>query len=73
MDADLAFEAGFKLGHEMRKLDIAMRALKEIADEDFRGNRPSGSVKAFHALEEIAQLETLNDFRNKTGSKPDEK
>ena len=28
-------------------------ALQEIADEDFRGNRSSGSVKAFNALKKI--------------------
>lgn len=27
--------------------------LCEIANEDFRGNRPSGSVKAFHALQKL--------------------
>ena len=28
-------------------------ALEEIADEDFRGNRSSGSVKAFNALKQM--------------------
>jgi hypothetical protein len=28
-------------------------ALAEIADEDFRGNRSSGSVKAYNALKRI--------------------
>lgn len=28
-------------------------ALEDIADEDFRGNRSSGSVKAFNALKQM--------------------
>ena len=36
-----------------KKLAIAVEALEEIANEDFRGNRSSGGVKAFHALAKI--------------------
>jgi len=36
-----------------KKLAIAVEALEEIANEDFRGNRPSGCVKAFNALKKI--------------------
>lgn len=32
-------------------IDYLKDTLQEIANEDFRGNRPSGAVKAFKALE----------------------
>lgn len=35
------------------KSEEAIKALEEIADEDFRGNRSSGSVKAFNALKKL--------------------
>lgn len=36
-----------------QKLKKATEALESIANEDFRGNRSSGSVKAYKALKEI--------------------
>lgn len=51
-----AYEIGLRVGTLQRMLDITMRVLKEIADEDFRGNRPASATKAFRALEEVARL-----------------
>jgi hypothetical protein len=39
------------------KLRIAMEALEEIANEDYRGNRSNGSVKAYQALQSIKGIE----------------
>lgn len=50
------FEIGLRMGTLQRMLDIAVRALKEIANEDYRGNKPSGAVEASKALEEISKL-----------------
>lgn len=34
----------------------AVAALKKIAGEDYRGNRPSGAVEAYRALKELEEL-----------------
>jgi len=65
-----AYEIGLRVGTLQRMLDITMRTLKEIAGEDFRGNRPASATKAFRALEEVAKL---NKGRIETGNVPDEK
>lgn len=51
-----AFEIGLRLGACQRIIDIAMRTLQEIANEDFRGNRSTGAIKAFHTLIEIDRI-----------------
>lgn len=38
-----------------RDLAEARRVLTEIANEDYRGNRSSASVKAYHYLQHIRQ------------------
>lgn len=38
------------------KCEIYENALKNIANEDFRGNRPEGSVKAFQALQRVKEM-----------------
>ncbi len=42
-------------------LNIATKALKENANEDFRGNRSSSSVRSFRALEEIRKINETQD------------
>lgn len=34
-------------------LEAAIKVLEEIANEDYRGNRSSGSQRAFHFLERL--------------------
>lgn len=38
-----------------RKLKLAIKALNEIADEDYRGNRSPGSVTAYRALQDMGE------------------
>lgn len=38
-------------------LDEAIAVLKEIANEDYRGNRSSGSVKAYQVLKKLGYME----------------
>ena len=38
-----------------QKLKIAVEALNKIADEDYRGNRSSGSVIAWQALRDMGE------------------
>jgi hypothetical protein len=48
-----------KIKHARRleqQLGTAWAALEEIANEDFRGNRSSASVKAYKAIEKINEL-----------------
>jgi hypothetical protein len=48
-----------KIRHARRleqQLGIALTALEENANEDFRGNRSSSSVRSFAALEKIRKL-----------------
>lgn len=63
MTPDEAFELAFSYAHSLRKLDIAVRTLKEIADEDFRGNRPTSAFKAEAAIAEMGVLESLDEYR----------
>lgn len=42
-----------------KQLTIAVEALKANANEDFRGNRSSESVRSFHALKKIEELKCL--------------
>jgi hypothetical protein len=44
-------------------------ALQEIADEDFRGNRSSGSVKAYQALQKIKQKISAENKHQLTDTK----
>jgi hypothetical protein len=39
------------------QLDVLVDALKEIANEDYRGNRSSGSVKAYMVLKKLGYME----------------
>lgn len=39
-----------------KALEIAETCLKEMANEDYRGNRSQHSINAFHALVEINKL-----------------
>ena len=41
------------LGKLERKMLIAVTTLQEIANEDFRGNRPASAAKAYHALKKM--------------------
>lgn len=50
-DVELAFRKGADSRTEIILKLVA--ALDQIASEDFRGNRPSGSVKAYHALTDL--------------------
>lgn len=47
----------WKLRNELKnlenKLEITIKVLKEIANEDFRENRSSGSVKAYNCLKDL--------------------
>lgn len=43
------------LGMALRQRDIAMTALKRIAGEDYRGNRPQSAYVAEKALREIQE------------------
>lgn len=38
------------------QLDVAVETLKKNADEDYRGNRSSASVRSFEALAKIAEM-----------------
>jgi hypothetical protein len=42
---------------QSEKLAIAIKALEENANEDYRGNRSSESVRSFNALKKIKELE----------------
>lgn len=43
------------------QLDVAMKALKDIMNEDYRGNRPASHTIAFKAMGKIA-AEALGEF-----------
>ena len=40
-----------------RKMLIAVKALQEIANEDFRGNRPASAHKAYGALKRMEEVQ----------------
>ena len=40
-----------------REIQQLVTVLKEIANEDYRGNRSSGSVKAYQVLKKLGYME----------------
>lgn len=54
-DIEKAHIAGAQ--EEAAILDEAIAVLKEIANEDYRGNRSSGSVKAYQVLKKLGYME----------------
>jgi len=46
-------QASETIAQQRRELEAAHKLIKEISDEDYRGNRSSASVKAYHFLEAL--------------------
>jgi hypothetical protein len=42
---------------EKSAYDKAIKTLKKIANEDFRGNRPQSAVDAYNTLKELGELD----------------
>lgn len=56
------FELGVGYAHTLKKLDIAIKYLLEISNQDFIGKRPESAIKASEALKAIKDVELFGNL-----------